>query len=141
MTLKEIEFDYREEKSQIFGAIYRPVAKVKLMSISRKQWVTEFFYVDSGADFTLIPYKMGRFLGFKAENNDRIHEVEGINGVVGVIPKKAMFMIGSHEFAARVGWAQIEHVPMLLGRADVFTKFDVSFKEKDLKLVFGWRGE
>lgn len=55
-----IEFDYRKEKLRTGNAIFRPVTKVHILS-SGNEWIAEYFYVDSGADYTLIPYKMADF--------------------------------------------------------------------------------
>lgn len=134
-----IEFDYREESSKIFGKVYRPIAKIKIMSENKKKWINQFFYIDSGADFTIVPYKLGLFLGFRILKNDKVVEVEGINGVIGVVMKKAYFGIGEHEFFATIGWAQVEHIPMLLGRREVFNKFDVTFREADFLVSFNFR--
>jgi hypothetical protein len=57
-----IEFDYRQERLRTGETIFRPVAKVYLLR-AEGEWIAEYFYVDSGADYTLIPYRMGRFLG------------------------------------------------------------------------------
>ncbi|HHT9126195.1 MAG TPA: hypothetical protein ACFYD6_10310 [Candidatus Brocadiia bacterium] len=70
-----IEFDYRQERLRTGEVIFRPVAKVYLLRAG-SEWIAEYFYVDSGADYTLIPYRMGRFLGL-----DRIaSEVKEIGG-------------------------------------------------------------
>jgi hypothetical protein len=44
--------------------------------------------------------------------------------------------IGSLKFKARVAWSQVEDVPPLLGRTDVFRKFSVTFKEKEGMTIF-----
>lgn len=51
-----IEFDYRQERLHSGEIIYRPVAKVYLLK-NKREWIAEYFYIDSGADYTLIPYK------------------------------------------------------------------------------------
>ena len=59
-----VEFDYRQERLRSGEIIFRPVAKVYLLK-SDSEWIAEYFYVDSGADYTLIPYRMGRFLSLE----------------------------------------------------------------------------
>ena len=44
--------------------------------------------------------------------------------------------IGEYSFIVKVGWAQIDHVPLLLGRANVFDEFEIAFKQFDKKVVF-----
>ena len=129
-----IEFPYRRESSERLEYIYRPVAKVFIKGSNQRD-VFEYFYVDSGADYTLIPYKLGRFLGFSAENRE-VNEVQGISGAVGIVLTEMKMRIGECEFTAPVGWAQIEHVPMLLGRSGVFDQFEVIFRQSEHKVIF-----
>ena len=56
----EIEFGFRKEQSGLFGAIERPIARVILSN--RGVQLPEIFYVDSGADLTLIPRSVGEIL-------------------------------------------------------------------------------
>lgn len=129
-----VEFPYRQESSSREGYIYRPVAKVILKGLNGME-VVDYFYIDSGADYTLIPYKLGLFLGLKSEGNE-VCEVQGISGVIGVIFSKIGMKIGEHNFEAKIGWAQIEHVPLLLGRTDIFDKFEVVFRQPERKVLF-----
>jgi len=39
--------------------------------------------------------------------------------------------IGDNVIEARIAWALEEGVPPLLGRADIFEKFHIKFREKD----------
>jgi len=55
---------------------------------------------------------------------------------VPVIVKKVMMCMGKEIFDARVAWALIEDVPPLLGRMDVFNKFDVIVREEEKEVVF-----
>jgi hypothetical protein len=130
----EIEFPYRQEKSLHPDYIYRPVAKVVLKGNNNRE-VIDYFYVDSGADYTLIPYKLGLFLGLRADNQE-VCEVQGISGVAGVIFCKIKMKIGDFWFEVQVAWAQIEHVPLLLGRIDVFDQFEVTFQQVQGKVIF-----
>jgi hypothetical protein len=136
--MKAIEFKYRKERSRILGEIYRPIAKVQLQG--DEGWVSEFIYVDSGADFTLIPYKLGRFLGFK-HIDEEIHEIQGVSGAVPVIFKTVNMRLGEYIFKVKIAWSQLEEVPLLLGRLGVFDRFDVTFRQKDKKVLFDWVGE
>lgn len=129
-----VEFPYRREPSSREGYIYRPVAKIILKGLNGRE-VVDYFYIDSGADYTLIPYKLGLFLGLKSDGSE-VHEVQGISGVIGVIFSKVEMTIIEYNFEARIGWAQIEHVPLLLGRADIFDKFKVTFQQPDKKVTF-----
>jgi hypothetical protein len=127
-----VEFPYRKERSSTFGVILRPVAKV-ILEEEFDQWL----YVDSGADITLIPLSVGDLIGFRRLRRDKLQRITGVGrSSVPIIIKKAGIQIGSLRFVARVAWSQVEEVPPLLGRTDVFLKFSVTFKEKERVTVF-----
>ncbi len=130
----EIEFDFRREESRIFGPILRPVARVIL--INNKKELAEHLYVDSGADITLIPKSVGEWLGFVVDQQDKIVEIKGVGERgIPIVVKKIKIKIGEKLIDARVAWALVEEVPLLLGREDVFKLFDINFK-KNTKTVF-----
>ena len=133
-----IEFDYREERSRTGEVILRPVAKVHILR-GMGEWISHYFYIDSGADFTVVPYRAGRFLGLEPVASE-VSEMGGIGGVVGARFATVRVKVGDYEFDCVIAWAQLEHVPFLLGRKDVFDRFDVTFRQKDRKTAFAWRG-
>ena len=128
-----ITFRYRSEKSEIFGVVKRPVAKVYFKTREDK-WVPCFMYIDSGADFTLIPYRFGLMLGFEIEK--KVHEIYGVGGGIPVILKPALMRINDKMLNVRMGWSLREDVPFILGRLDVFDKFNVQFREKEGMVIF-----
>lgn len=122
----EIEFDFRKEESNLFGKIYRPVAKITL--IHGKNQVPEIFYVDSGADLTLLPRSVGEILGFKNPKPQEIVDIKGIGDKgVPIVLRRVAMVLGDFKVSARIGWALIEDVPLLLGREDFFKYFRIVF--------------
>ena len=67
-------------------------------------------------------------------------EVKEIGGVVGVRFATIPMKIEEHRFECTIAWAQIERVPFLLGRQDVFEYFDITFKQRIRKTIFTWKG-
>jgi len=132
-----IEFDYRQEKLQSGEIIFRPVAKIYIRS-NKNKWIAEYFYIDSGADYTLIPYLMGKFLGF-AEIASEVEEMGGIGGVIAVRFANVPVKIEKYQFDCTIVWAQIEQVPLLLGRKNVFDNFDIKFQQRKKKTIFEWQ--
>lgn len=128
-----VTFKYRVERSNIFGSIKRPVAKIYLRS-QEGEWLPCFMYIDSGADFTLIPYKLGLSLGFEMERE--VREVYGVGGGIPIVVKSMEMKLGDMPMNVRVGWALREEIPIILGRLDVFDKFDIEFKEAKGEVVF-----
>lgn len=123
-----IAFPYRREQSGLLGAIYRPVAEVYFKDLQGNELIS-FMYVDSGADLTLIPKSFGESLGLVAEGKD-VSSIRGVgNAPVSVIIRQVWMRIENEEFEARVAWALSEQVPPLLGRTDVFDRFDIRFRQ------------
>jgi len=100
--------------------------------------ICQYFYIDSGADYTLIPYRMGRFLGLERTASE-IKEIGGIGGVIAVRFAVVPMRIEGHQFDCTIAWAQIERVPLLLGRESVFDYFDITFQQRKKKTIFVWQ--
>jgi hypothetical protein len=129
-----IEFDYRQERLRTGEIIFRPVAKAYLLRFEN-EWIAEYFYIDSGADYTLLPYRMGRFLGLEKTASE-VKEIGGIGGVIAarlaIVPMK----MNDYRVDCTIAWAQIEHVPFLLGREGFFEHFDITFQQRNKKTIF-----
>lgn len=127
-----VEFPFIKEAANVVKYILRPYAKV----ILNKKF-PEWLYVDSGADITLLPKKLGEFIGFRIREGEDVKEIKGIgNSKVPYVIRKVSMKVGEKQFKARIAWSLIEDVPMVLGRLDVFDKFDILFKEREGKVVF-----
>ena len=130
-----IVFKYKAESISTDGTLVkRPVADVFLQAASG-EWIKFHPYIDSGADVTLIPLSLGKLLGSSARGK-KVETIGGISGGVPIIYIKNPMQIGTFTFESHIGWTQIEDVPALLGRADVFDQFDVNFKQKDSVIIF-----
>ena len=130
----KIVFKYRQEKITEGQIIYRPIAKVTLIGLNDKK-ITEYMYIDSGADFTLIPYRLGLYIGLN-RNQQNVKEIQGISGSIGVIYHDVTMCIGGMSFPIKIAWAQIENIPLLLGRTDVFDNFTITFDQKKRNIIF-----
>lgn len=130
-----ITFRYKAESgSRKREIIYRPVADVYLKSKSG-EWIEFHPYIDSGADVTLLPLSLGKLIGLTV-NKKKIEQIGGIRGKVPVIYAYNQVKIGDYQLKIKIGWALIETVPPLLGRTDVFDTFEVTFKQKEKKILF-----
>jgi hypothetical protein len=132
----EVEFAFRKETSDLFGPLVRPVARIIL--IHRHRVVPQFFYVDSGADITLIPKSVGQLLGLSLATPQEIREIKGVGERgVPIVIRQLQLQVGSKMFPARVAWCLLEEVPLLLGRLDCFRLFAITFHH-DHTTVFRW---
>ena len=130
-----ITFRYKEESLGIGKkSIKRPIADVFLQT-HQNRWLEFHPYIDSGADLTMIPLSLGKLIGLEA-GAGTIEQIGGIKGSVPVIYARRTLRIGNLTFSATIAWALIEDVPPLLGRQDVFDSFDVTFKQRENKILF-----
>lgn len=130
-----IVFRYKEESlGSAEGTILRPVADVFFRSHTGV-WIEFHPYIDSGADITMIPLSFGKLLGFRLRESE-VQQIGGIRGSVPVIYGKTSIRIGAAEFSVRIAWSLIEDVPPLLGRADVFDAFNITFRQHDGTIEF-----
>jgi hypothetical protein len=126
-----IRHKFRDEKSSL-GNLLRPIAEVILEKDSSAVGMP--MYIDSGADISMIPFRFGRALGFRQEENDVIRELKGVGGAsVPYILKGVTLVLNGKKLNIKIAWALVEEVPMLMGRMDIFDKFRVIFDERN-----GW---
>jgi len=132
----KIIYRYKEMPSKITGTIKRPIARIQMWSSKLNRWINVEGFLDSGADITLIPFGLGRMLGFKIDE-DNVKVLGGVGeGRLSVCIVEGKIRIGALEFNARIGWAFDNKVPTLIGRLDIFDKFNITFKEKEGKIIF-----
>lgn len=128
-------FKYRKEKGRLGKVVDRPVALVEFQSVDGK-WVSEYLYIDSGADITLIPRSVGNLLGFELDPEEPIEEIGGIAGSLPIVHRRVKTRIGNCEIDSGISWALTEEVPLLLGRKDVFDAFHITFRQDQCLVDF-----
>ena len=133
----QIEFSFREFLTENLGAVLKPFALVTL--INGETLHEAEMLVDSGADVTLIRKSRGEDLELPVPHEHEVKYLGGIAGGVPVVYRTLELKIGDVKFPCRVAWAQTENVPSVLGRLDVFDKFDIEFKQSDRKILFKTR--
>jgi len=94
-------------------------------------------YIDSGADITTIPLAAGLALGFRQKPRNKILEMRGVSG--GGVPyliENVHLGFDDLRLPVRIAWALIDEAPFLLGRLDIFKRFDITFKERQGLIFF-----
>lgn len=127
-------FDWKLEKSRVFGYIKRPVAEIALKA--NEDWQPIVVYVDSGADVTVLKRSYGELIGIAVEKG-KYAEFKGVSGnkiktYIHVVEMK----IGDVEIEVKVAFAIDDTPPNLLGRIDVFNVFDLYFKSRTEETCF-----
>ena len=72
-----IRFGYQRYPSPL-GEILRPMAVLFLEANGQKVEVS--MCIDSGADITMIPFRLGKAIGFNQDSTDEILEIKGVSG-------------------------------------------------------------
>lgn len=129
--MKLISFPYETKPSLVFKIVKRPVAEVFFFSSKKKRWLKYTMIVDTGADYTVFPFKVSRDLGIEVEKECEQYSTRGIGGTekVFIYKKKILAKIGKTEQKVPVGFLERDDLPPLLGRQHCLDAFDVLFSK------------
>ena len=105
------------------------MAKVRFWSRKFDRWLEYTVIVDTGADYTLLPFSKAKDLGVSLEEDCKRFVSFGIGGseTVYFLKKKIKTSIGEWEGEIPVGFLEKEGIPPLLGRQGCLDMFDVLF--------------
>ncbi len=94
--------------------------------------------VDSGAEVSLISYKLGQDLGYKLADAESTLVAETIGGNVEYVLRKIEMTIDNYSFIAPIAWLQtpIDTEQLLLGREVVFDQFNIEFRQVQEQIIF-----
>ncbi|MEG3862559.1 retropepsin-like domain-containing protein [Microcoleus sp. herbarium12] len=160
-NLREI-LDLAQASGELY-AIYlvpRSTASIQILSIrfrtvSRHNWqpnyhvkmkhrdveISTTMLVDSGAELSLISFKLGQDLGFALADAESSLLAETVGGRVEYVIRNIEMTIDGHGFIAPVAWLQTNTggEQLLLGREVVFDRFNIEFRQAEEQVLFTWR--
>ncbi|MEG4301149.1 retropepsin-like domain-containing protein [Microcoleus sp. D3_18a_C4] len=160
-NLREI-LDLAQASGELY-AIYlvpRSTASIQILSIrfrtvSRHNWqpnyhvkmkhrdveISTTMLVDSGAEQSLISFKLGQDLGFALADAESSLLAETVGGRVEYVIRNVEMTIDGHGFIAPVAWLQTNTggEQLLLGREVVFDRFNIEFRQAEEQVLFTWR--
>lgn len=122
-------FPYLRLAQPLVGNLFQPMVEVTLSFGSTS--LRQAFFLDSGADISLIPASLGQALGLQ-RNQDQMTSVRGLSAERADLNLVEVYMqIGqTREFPVRVGWLTDDSLPPLLGRLDVFECLTFEFNHE-----------
>ena len=126
------EFPVREVSTQ-FGSLIQPVLECLVRS---PRGFTPFrFFLDTGADVTMLSPSAAEFIGLNLEGVPKIR-IEGIEGK-GLMASvtQITLRLGEVEFSIPCLVSPNENTPYLLGRAGIFNRFNITFDNRARKIV------
>ncbi|MDD4178642.1 MAG: retropepsin-like aspartic protease [Candidatus Margulisbacteria bacterium] len=122
-----IDFSWREDLSESFGKVKRPVAEI-FVKDKAGNWRALTMIVDSGADASVINRSFGELFGHDLEKGRPI-KIKGFGEQeIAAYVHNMRLKIGEDELDAKVVIADIEKGPNVLGRKDIFNVFEIQFK-------------
>lgn len=92
------------------------------------------FVLDTGADFTMLPHHMAEVIGIDLTTCPQgvSYGVEGEG--IKVYMSKIQIKIGQVELKVRCLFSEKETTPYILGRADIFSIFNITFDNQNKKI-------
>lgn len=100
-------------------------------------WQRVDFYVDSGAAYSIVSTQLALAVGFDYRVGQRASIQVGNGHCLPIYLNSLSLQIGPRLIQARIGFAEQYGLHFnLLGRLDIFDKFNISFREQDGILIF-----
>ena len=123
-----MKYDYRLIRNNYF-----PIIEVILKCNENK--IRTDALVDSGASISLFKGEIARALGIEVASGEK-KIFQGVSaklvGYIHIVNLK----IAGEEFKAKIAFSDDLSTSFnLIGRLDIFTKFDITFKDKDKQLI------
>lgn len=128
--MRVIKFPYTFYKNTA-GPIIRISVKGK------KEFEEIWVFVDSGATFSIFSFAEAEKLNIDPKIGEKCFVVVGDGSYIPVWKHKLLVKIGSKIIKATIGFSDRLGVGFnLLGREDIFEKFDVAFSDSRKEIVF-----
>ncbi len=128
-------FKYRKEVNVLGKTLYKPIATIY---INHKDltWHPYSMYIDSGADITTINKTFGNLIGLRLKPKEEKFLINGIGGKEEFVYRDIDIKIVRKVFNIKVAWIQNDNIPLLLGRENVFDRFEIVFKQNNREISF-----
>lgn len=121
---------------------YKPVAGhlCPMVTVGIKigdRWQKMDLYVDSGAALSVLRASVAEDLGFEWQKGRHAYIQVGDGSYLPVFLHKLPLQIGPHRLETTIAFSERLGVRFhLLGRLDIFDKFNISFREREKIVVF-----
>ena len=94
-------------------------------------------YVDTGASYSLFHAKVAEILGLDVEKGILYELVVGDGDILKVYLHSVTISLAGKEFKVTIGFSKNIGVGFnILGRKDIFDKFNICFNDKDKEISF-----
>ena len=126
-----MKFPYQQRHGR-----FLPMIPIKLKSVNG-EWITFDAFVDSGASYSIFTAEIGEILGLDVEDGNKIYVTVGDGSLITVYLLEIDVEIGEKTFKATVGFSKQLGIGFnIIGRKDIFERFEVCFNEKEKVVEF-----
>lgn len=126
-------FPYQYKRIE-FGSIFNPYISIPVKA--PWGWQNLWFLVDSGADTVMLTVSLANQLGLSF-NQKRKTKLFGIGEKsVTAYPGKITLRLGDYIIKSRAYFIDAEDSILLLGRLDIFDRFNVVFDTRNQQVIF-----
>lgn len=126
--MPRIIFPFERLPSDLFGSIWRPYAAVDFKGPTN-QWIRMRMVIDTGADYTVLPYSSADDLEIDLAKDCTVHTTHGVGGHVTIYLYKGLTArVGNMTRVIPVGFLEHDDVPPLFGRHEFFETFRAIFE-------------
>lgn len=123
-----LEFEYRKYKSN-----YYPLVTLRVSRLGKETGCEAL--LDSGSNYSLFQTEIAESLGIPIERGRRI-SIKTVSGEMPIFIHKITLQLLEKEFECEVGFVRGMGTSLnLLGRIGVFENHEITFKEKEKKLM------
>jgi predicted aspartyl protease len=121
------------EKETTLGNI--PDVEIPILLRNKYGYQRIDFLLDTGADFSMLPAHIAEWLDIDLAScsKDRSYGIEGGKGIT-VWLGKIQVKICQYELEIRCLFSENQSCPYILGRADIFSQFNLFFDNKNKKI-------
>jgi predicted aspartyl protease len=128
-----IEYPLTEETT-LYGPLLTPHISLEVSTVYGLRPFR--FLLDTGAEFTVVPESLAESAGVDLSRCAKEYSL-GIEGRP--LPARVgsiTIRLGSEVFPLRCHFLKAEHTPYLLGRMDLFTRFNIHFQNDQRRISF-----
>ena len=125
----DVKFPFEDNGIGKFGRIFRPIAKVTLMSLKENLSVDVWMIVDTGADYTILPRHFSKKLRISLERDCFKDITYGVGGeqIIFFLKKRIKASVGHLKRKIPLAFLDSNEVPALLGRLGFLETFNTEF--------------
>ncbi|HTY43692.1 MAG TPA: hypothetical protein VMC80_00410 [Patescibacteria group bacterium] len=134
-------FKYKSVKLESGDVIYRPLIPLTLIGLNERLDIIAI--LDSGSDMSVIPKDVAEILGVRLLLDTELSgitkdKVKAKQGNISISFGKGR---ENYNLQIPILIPEKEDIPLVVGRIGFFDKFDITFSEKERKIIFKRRPE